>query len=720
MPIATERPRTRIGFTWRVFLVTATLVGVVVAIALFIASDSVRRSSEATARRGLEQSADLVAQFLSGRERSLAGGASVFVQGPYFRTLVSERRADDILDQTFEAVSQLESQWVFITDARGVLLAKSDEPAARGDALGGVPLIAGALRGQVSAGFGVSRDSLLFQAVAVPIVIPGGILVGALVATRLVDSLLAHDARAATASEVVFFTRGVDGTVRIAASTLGRDTAILSAVRALATLPSGGVASTVPHPGLHVDSIDYLAQRASLTTAGGDVVGGFVVLRSREVERTSLAGVQRSIVMAGVIGFLLTLVVAYAAARRIARPVRVLADAVHRAADGDYHGAVAHSVFGSSAGAEVTALAEAFDALLADLRDKEALIAMRVAKDVWPTDASPPVGDAVVRRGRRLRLAGGVFSVTDPHPHAGLRPGIVMQPGSILANRYRIDALLGSGGMGMVYRAFDRSLSESVAVKLLRPEVVIADADAYERIKHELRLARRVTHRNVVRTHDFGEAEGVPFITMEFVDGKSLAEVIHARGALEGAVVVAIAKQLLRALVAAHAQQVVHGDLKPQNLLIGPDGVLKVSDFGVARLVRDPWRGAHAREPSEATAHTARLLGAVIGTPEYMAPEQLIGGSATEQSDLYAAGIVLHECLSGTTPYRADTPMAFFARKLDTPPSSVIQDRRTLATRRLSAADGVLEQLIVHMTAPDAGQRPTSASALLARFSRLL
>ncbi len=699
---------------------TATLVGVVVAIALLIASNSVQRSSEATARRGLEQSADLVAQFLSGRERSLAGGASVFVQGPYFRTLVSERRSDDILDQTFEAVSQLESQWVSITDARGVLLAKSDEPAVRGDELGGVPLIAGALRGKVTAGFGVSHDSLLFQAVAVPIVIPGGILVGALIATRLVDSLLAHDVRAATASEVVFFTRAVDGTIRVAASTLGRDAAVLSAVRRLTALPSGGMASNVPQPGLRVDSIDYLAQRASLTTAGGEVVGGFVVLRSRDVERSGLAGVQRSIVLAGVIGFLLTLVVAYAAARRIARPVRVLADAVQRAADGDYHGTVAHSVLGSSAGAEVTELAEAFDSLLTDLRDKEALIAMRVANVAVRSEALSPADDPGARRGRRLRLAGGIFSIPDPHPHAGARPGIVMQPGSILANRYRIDALLGSGGMGMVYRAFDRTLSDTVAVKLLRPEVVVADADAYAHFKQELRLARRVTHRNVVRTHDLGESDGVPFITMEFVDGKSLAEIIRARGALSTTVVVAIAKQLLRALVAAHAQQVVHGDLKPQNLLIGPNGVLKVSDFGVARLVRDPWRGALPRDANDAAENTSRLRGAVIGTPEYMAPEQLIGGSATVQSDIYAAGIVLHECVSGTTPYRADTPMAFFAHKLDTPVSTVTPDSHAPTMRAPRASNSVVKQIIAHMTAHDVGSRPISASVLLARFSRVL
>ena len=133
------------GLTSRIFIGIALIVSTVLAVVLILASLSARRAVDATMRRGLEQSDDLAAQFLAGRERSLAGGAKVFVQGPYFRALVAGRRRDDILDQTFEAAEQLGADWVFITDERGFLLAKSDEPAALGDAMGSVPLIAGAL-----------------------------------------------------------------------------------------------------------------------------------------------------------------------------------------------------------------------------------------------------------------------------------------------------------------------------------------------------------------------------------------------------------------------------------------------------------------------------------------------------------------------------------------------------------------------------------------------
>ena len=722
MLIGTEVLRRTHGFTWRVFLVTGTLVGVVVAIALFIASASVRRSSETSARRGLEQSADLVAQFLSGRERSLAGGMSVFAQRPYFRTLVSERRRDDILDQTFEAVSQLQSQWVFITDARGVLLAKSDEPGASGDELSGVPLIAGALRGQVTAGFGVSRDSILFQAVAVPIVIPGGEPIGVLVATRLVDSLLAHDVSAATANEAVFYTRALDGTTRIAASTLGRDSALATAVGLIAASPIRGRAADRSRLDFHVLNTEYLAQGASLTTAGGEVVGGYAVLRSRSSERTSLAGVQRSIVQAGLIGFVLALAVAYVAARFVTRPVRSLVDLVHRAADGDYRSNITNALLGARAGVEVTSLASAFDALLADLRDKETLIAMiRDAPSTAPGDAASPRPNGN-RQARHLRVAGGAMSipVTDP-PLPGGRRSLTVSPGTILANRYHIEALLGSGGMGMVYRAHDRMAGETVAVKLLRPEVVASAAASYEHMKEELRIARRVTHRNVVRTHDVGEVDGIPFLTMEFVHGKSLAEVIRTHGPLAPPVVVAIAKQLLRALAAAHEQHVVHGDIKPQNLLISPNGVLKVSDFGVARLVRDPWRGVDRGAIRGADQSVGQLRGAVSGTPEYMAPEQLIGGAATVQSDIYAAGVVLHESLTGVTPYGADTPMAFFARKFTPSSSADTRHNRTPETLAVGdvAASDPLVRVIARMTALHPDERPVSARMLVDLFGGL-
>jgi len=213
-----------------VFASGFALVVLVLTLVFVLLSRWVHHNADTVVQRELEQSADLVAQVLSGRQRSLAGGARVFVQGPSFRSFIADRRqqqqqsarfADslrlDILDQTVEATSQLDADWAFVVGERGTLLAKSDEPDAYGADLSSVPLVAGALQGHVTSGFGVSRDSLLFQAVAVPIAVPGSAPSGALVATKVVDSLLAHDVKAATSAEIVFFVRDAQG-ARIAAT----------------------------------------------------------------------------------------------------------------------------------------------------------------------------------------------------------------------------------------------------------------------------------------------------------------------------------------------------------------------------------------------------------------------------------------------------------------------------------------------------------------------
>src|SRR5262249_41956954 len=174
----------------------------------------------------------------------------------------------------------------------------------------------------------------------------------------------------------------------------------------------------------------------------------------------------------------------------------------------------------------------------------------------------------------------------------------------------------------------------------------------------ELRLARRITHRNVVRTFDLGETNGIYYITMEYVRGTPLATLIREAGKLDVPVALTIAKQLCRALEAAHEEGIVHRDIKPQNLLVEPSGFLKVMDFGIARLAEGP-RG-------ELGGLTA--VGAVMGTPQYMAPEQILGDPVDGRTDIYACGAVLFECLVGRPVFEVPSIMALVSRQLDEVP----------------------------------------------------
>ncbi len=225
----------------------------------------------------------------------------------------------------------------------------------------------------------------------------------------------------------------------------------------------------------------------------------------------------------------------------------------------------------------------------------------------------------------------------------------------LLAGRYRILGLLGSGGMGNVYRALDAQLDEVVALKLLRRELS-HDLGMAARFRQEVRLARKVTHRNVARTFDLGEHEGALFLTMELLDGESLGARLQRSGALPVDEAIAIALDVAAALSAAHAAGVVHRDLKPDNVLLAKDGRAVVTDFGIAR--------PHDPEGSGAALRTQGL----VGTPAYMAPEQVEGGAVDGRADLYALGELLFEMLTGRRAWPAPSALAAAASRLTEDP----------------------------------------------------
>jgi serine/threonine protein kinase len=266
----------------------------------------------------------------------------------------------------------------------------------------------------------------------------------------------------------------------------------------------------------------------------------------------------------------------------------------------------------------------------------------------------------------------------------------MLQAGTTFAGRYEIKSILGMGGMGVVYRAWDTQLGDTVAIKTLRTDAMQAEPAALERFKQEIRLARKITHRNVVRTHDIGEVDGLHFITMEFVEGQSLKHLIQARGSLPVNVVLTVGKQLCRALEVAHEQGVIHRDIKPQNLIVEPSGTLKVMDFGIARLA------TRTRGMTQA--------GMAIGTPEYMAPEQLMGEEVDFRVDLYATGVVLFESLTGRPPFIAESPVTLVAKQLEESPPSP-SDLNREVPKRLAA-------LVLRTLSKDPAGRPQSATEL--------
>ena len=271
-------------------------------------------------------------------------------------------------------------------------------------------------------------------------------------------------------------------------------------------------------------------------------------------------------------------------------------------------------------------LARVFDRMVTGLRSREQRLERRVK------ELRREMVDTQLRRHAVVRAS-------DESPFSS---------GEIIAGRYEILGQIGKGGMGMVYHARDLELGDDVAVKVVRRDLVATDQTILERLKSEIRLSRRISHRNVVRAYDLGESGGTYFISMEYIQGTTVAELLDRRRRLTIASTLAIGTQLAEALAVAHDLQIIHRDIKPANLLIDGTGVVKVTDFGIARLVE--------------CEEKLTLGGFIVGTPQYMAPEQFMGRTVDGRTDLFAAGVVLFECLSGRLPFDADSPTALLTQ----------------------------------------------------------
>jgi eukaryotic-like serine/threonine-protein kinase len=379
----------------------------------------------------------------------------------------------------------------------------------------------------------------------------------------------------------------------------------------------------------------------------------------------------------------------------------------------------------AASGDELSTLAEAVQSLADHVHDRALLTAAMTA--ALPSIARAQGSAAVVPAQvlSMVRVQGASSRTGAASPRGPAAPPTESNadepaPGDVMVGRYRIDAVLAAGDLGVTYRARDRVTGSVVALKRYRvARLSEKPAPMVDALREEIR-ARRLVHRNVVRLREVGEDAGTPFVTMDYVEGFALDTLLRAGGPLADGAVVAIAKQLCRALAAAEASGSVHGSLAPHRILLGYDGVLRVSDFAIARLERR-LRGVRSAAGPDASARASEvphLAGATVGTPEYMSPEQLIGEEPTAQTDLYAAGVVLYECVTGATPFRTDSPLAFLAQKLGDGEGSVGASELRASRPTRGAAAPVLSEVIARMIAPDTAHRARSAGELLVLLER--
>ena len=289
-----------------------------------------------------------------------------------------------------------------------------------------------------------------------------------------------------------------------------------------------------------------------------------------------------------------------------------------------------------------------------------------------------------------------------------------VETGTLIAGRYRIDTLLGRGGMAEVYEGYDDRLQRPVAVKVLRPDMAARD-DVRNRFEFEARHAARLSHPNVVGVYDTGEDDGIPFLVMELLPGETLADAI-ARGPVDQTWLKRVAGDVLQALGAAHAAGIVHRDIKPGNIVLATDGCAKVTDFGIAKTLE-----VAAEEKAQNDLTSTNQL---VGTPAYLAPERIDGAPATPRSDLYSLGVVLYEALSGVKPFMGATAIAVADAVQRATPTPLTELRADADPAFVSVVDRAMsrdpadryasaEEMLAHLEAAEATPTPAGGFGIV-------
>ena len=582
---------------------------------------------DAAVAKSHELARDVVGQHL----RRLALIDTSLANDPPFRAYITEADALSVLDSLRERAALYQCDRLIVTDRDGRLLADTKHPTAVGSDLSREPLIGPALDGGAQSGAWLDPTGGLFLAASAPILQGGRDVVGAIVALDATDDALALELRNAIGSEVAFVTGST-----VSGTSIGIATGAVGQALGAQPLPSR----------LPLESHEYAAGRFDLPAIGASPAGALVLLRSVERELAPLRRVRAALLIAGAIAIALAIAAGTALAGRITRPIADLAKATERIAQGDFDVRLPRP-----SADEVGRLAAAFGAMIVQLKEKEAM-------DTY-------LGGIVVRS--QAGAAEPTWSVAPETPPA--TPD--------LGERFEARGLLGRGATGTVWRAYDRAIAETIALKLL-------PRGSVERVGREIRLARKISHRNVVRIHDLVDTPAGPAIGMELVDGVPLASLL-GRERLPLGAALRIARQICDGLAAAHAEGVVHRDLKPANVLVDASGRLKIADFGLAEL-------------------TGGGGGHLAGTPSYMAPEQTTGAPVDERTDVWAAGVILYEMLCGRLPFRGDdAPRLYGSIREDDPPRP-----RSLVPDLPEA----LEAIVLRALAKRPADRPLTAREL--------
>jgi eukaryotic-like serine/threonine-protein kinase len=668
-----RRPRRSWRLGTRLFVGNALFLLLTLSLVVAFASWDANRRAERRIREAIEPVPRILHVYVDAQSRALVDNVRALADSVGTKALLSlagtDAAAATFHDSVVDLGRRLGGGTVFLFDAQGALLARSDREAGEeaGRDFSAVSWVATPLyTGQPASAFilEIKRRRSLSLVAAAPVFSGQG-------DEANVDGVIAiaSPLSEATAREIG---RLISGEAVLVANVARRgkppDLAVLASSPQLRRAAAGVLLDEATREALFARGKDvagfdfaaggerYSGAAVALTTGGGEPIAALLAARPKSAELAAFRALRGSVLAVGLLALAVSLPLSFAFARRTSRPIEQLAAGAEALRQGRLDVELP-----KARDAEVKTLARAFGALVIELEEKRALERL-LAQTRRSDTAEVVVGDA---------------NATDPD---------FILPGQLLAHRYHIKAVLGGGGMGRVFRAHDLELDEEVAIKVL--SALPKRESTLQLLRKEIKVARAITHPNVVRVHDLGESGGLRFLTMEHVSGTTLRRLIDQRGHLDLMPGLQVSKQLCRGLAAVHVGGMVHGDVKPENVMVLPNGLVKLMDFGLARRA-----GFESAEG-----------GTVAGTPDYMSPEHARGAELDERSDLYAVGVLMFELFTGKTPFEAEEYSDLLRLHLYAPPPDPREMRPELPP--------TLAEVILFCLAKNRLERPGSAAEL--------
>ncbi len=651
------------SLAWKFFLRTSLTILVIIGVLVVITSTVANRKAQESAAAQMTSASQVVDRTFEQQGKIMDAGLEVFTQYSGNQANIEKGDYTSVRDTLLDNLSRLSSEIAVVVRPSGALLSCTTDGVKQDYSDVGVIQMAmhpdeakaSGQNGPSYRGFFEIKDGKfkgVYHAVARPLYSPGGTSLGAMLLGNRLSDNAAKDLRQVSlprgreTDPPPHF--GLMSHFQIQGLTVSEESQRKDLQQAISgdpgfkaaqgTVLAGQRSATVP---VTVQGHPYLAILAPLKGVNAlDLQITDVVMMPLEPFLAPFTSIRNDILYAGAGGLLIAIILSLTASRAVTSPLAALTRATAQLAEGERP-----EIPALNSQDEVGYLTQAFRAMLSELKAKDELLA--ALDHVNAGNASKQGMGAELESVAQSRLGMTAVDVdatmmmpTTSQVLKGAEPSlqrkrVTLKEGEIFAGRYRIENILGKGGMGIVLKAHDQQLDEEVALKIIRPEHDLS-AGFLEQLKQEIKLARKITNKYVLRTHDFGTSDGLPFVSMEFLKGVTLKQLLDDRGSLPIGLVMRIGRQVAEGLEAAHGVGVVHRDIKPLNILFDSRGDAKIMDFGLAAPVA-------AKGTSDE--------GQVFGTPRYMAPEQVKGERVDPRTDLYSLGVMLFELSTGFPPF---------------------------------------------------------------------